>query len=115
MPNPEQPSDDDRRAFPRFSTSLRARVASEDGTPVDATTVNLSEDGILVSGEELPVGGRIRIELELGSAGWQVMEADVVRAEIEEGGPGALAAQFANVATTGGREAIRSFLHDHFA
>lgn len=114
MPN-RDPKSNDRRAFPRFSTSVRARVAGADGDAVDATTVNLSEDGVLISGEQLPVGGRIRLELELGDAGWQVVEADVVRAEVVGDGPGALAARFADVATTGGRDAVRSFLQDHFA
>ena len=114
MPSPDPPANDDRRAFPRFSAALRARVASEDGAQVEATTVNLSESGVLISGDELPLGGRVRIELELGEAGWQVVEADVVRAEADAEGPGVLAAQFADIAATGSRDAVRSFLQGHF-
>ena len=114
LPDSDPLPDDDRRAFPRFSATLRARVATEDAEPVEATTINLSENGVLVSGEQLPLGGRVRIELELGDAGWQVVEADVVRAEGDHAGPWALAAEFADVATTGGREAVRSFLQERF-
>ena len=114
MPNPDVRSDNERRAFPRFSAALRARIAGESGDRLDATTVNLSESGVLISGQQLPVGGRIQLELELGEGGWQLVQADVVRAGLEDDVPGALAARFADAATTGGRNAIRAFLRENF-
>jgi hypothetical protein len=106
----------ERRAFPRFATSLRARVLDESGRPVEGEVVNLSESGALISTEHPPRTGRVRIELELDEHGWQVVDAEVVRSEeAAPEAPGRLAAQFAGVAASGGREAIRAFLQEHFA
>ena len=48
----------------------------------------------------------MRIEIELAEIGWHSLDAEVVRSE-DAGGT--LAARFAEVATEGGREAIRAF------
>ncbi len=95
---------DDRRAFERADVELQARVLVG-GETVEAQSVNLSEGGILLAGTDFPSAGQVRIEIELAEIGWHSLDADVVRTD--EGG--ALAARFAEVATEGGREAIRAF------
>jgi len=95
---------DDRRAFRREDVELPARVLVGDET-VEAQSVNLSEGGILLAGTDFPSASQVRIEIELAEIGWHSLDAEVVR--LDEGG--ALAARFAEVATEGGREAIRAF------
>jgi hypothetical protein len=95
---------DDRRAFQREDVALSARVLA-DGEAVDAQTVNISESGILLAGTDFPSATQVRIEIELAEMGWHSLDAEVVRNE----GGSALAARFAEVATEGGREAIRAF------
>jgi hypothetical protein len=105
----------DRRAFPRFVASMRARVSDEDGVTSNAEVINISEGGVLINGEQLPLNGRVRIELELDELGWQVIDAEIVRTVAGADGPGQLAARFAGVAASGKRDAIRAFLQEHFA
>lgn len=95
---------DERRAFRRESVALSARVLA-DGETVDAQSVNLSEGGILLAGTDFPSASQVRIEIELAEIGWHSLDAEVVR--MDEGS--ALAARFAEVATEGGRDAIRAF------
>jgi hypothetical protein len=104
---PEHPPD--RRAHPRFATSIRARVAADDEV-IEGEVVNLSEGGVLIGGEAFPPAEQVRIELDLAERGWQAVDAEVVRVEYKEG---QLAARFAEVATSGGRSAIRAFLREH--
>jgi len=104
----------ERRAFPRFAASMRARVSDQDGVTADAEVINISEGGVLINGEQLPRDGRVRIEIELDELGWQVIDAEVVRAAPSADGPGQLAARFAGVAASGERGAIRAFLQEHF-
>lgn len=101
---------DDRRAFQREDVELPARVRIGDET-VDAQSVNLSEGGILLAGTDFPSASQVRIEIELAEIGWHSLEADVVRLD----GGSALAARFAEVATEGGREAIRAFFATRLA
>ncbi len=95
---------DDRRAFQREDVELSARVLA-DGEAIDAQSVNLSEGGILLAGTDFPSATQVRIEIELAEIGWHSLDAEVVRTD----GGGALAARFAEVATEGGRDAIRAF------
>lgn len=95
---------DDRRAFRRADVALPARVVVG-GDTVTAQSVNLSEGGILLAGTDFPSASQVRIEIELAEIGWHSLDADVVRHDAG----GALAARFAEVATEGGREAIRAF------
>ena len=95
---------DDRREFPREDVELAARVLA-DGEVVEATSINLSEGGILLAGTDFPSATQVRIEIELAEIGWHSLDAEVVR--MDSGS--ALAARFAEVATEGGREAIRAF------
>ncbi|MDH3225649.1 MAG: PilZ domain-containing protein [Thermoleophilia bacterium] len=111
----ENEQSSDRRAFPRFAASMRARVSDEDGVTADGEVINISEGGVLINGAQLPLDGRVRIELELDELGWQEINAEVVRAVPSADGPGQLAARFAGVAASGERDAIRAFLQEHFA
>ena len=111
----ESDQSSDRRAFPRFATSMRARISDGDGPSVDGEVINISEGGVLIDGAQMPLHGRVRIELELDEQGWQVIDAEVVRSVIDSEGPGQLAARFAGVAASGERDAIRAFLQEHFA
>lgn len=97
-------SHDDRREFQRADVALPARVLV-DGETLEARSVNLSEGGVLLAGTDFPSATQVRIEIELAEIGWHSLDADVVRTD----GGGALAARFAEVATEGGREAIRAF------
>ncbi len=101
---------DDRRAFQREDVALPARVLIGEDR-VDARSVNLSEGGILLAGTDFPSASQVRIEIELAEIGWHSLDADVVR--LDEGGT--LAARFAEVATEGGREAIRAFFASRLA
>ena len=95
---------DDRREFRREDVELSARVLA-DGETVEAQSINLSEGGVLLAGSDFPSATQVRIEIELAEIGWHSLDAEVVRMD----GGGALAARFAEVATEGGREAIRAF------
>ncbi len=95
---------DDRREFQREDVELPARVLA-DGEIVDAQSINLSEGGILLAGTDFPSATQVRIEIELAEIGWHSLDAEVVRVDAGS----ALAARFAEVATEGGREAIRAF------
>ena len=101
---------DDRRAFQREDVALPARVLIGEDR-VDARSVNLSEGGILLAGTDFPSASQVRIEIELAEIGWHSLDADVVR--LDDGGT--LAARFAEVATEGGREAIRAFFASRLA
>lgn len=96
--------DDERRAFRREDVALSARVRTGDET-IEARSVNLSEGGVLLAGADFPSATQVRIEIELAEIGWHSLDAEVVRND----SGGALAARFAEVATEGGREAIRAF------
>lgn len=100
-------SDDERRAHPREEVELPARV-SAGGERVPARTLNVSEGGVLLAGADFPSSAQVRIEIELAEMGWRSLDAEVVRREPTAAGT-ALAARFAEVATEGGREAIRAF------
>ncbi len=102
----EKPPHTERRAHPRVYVGLAARV-SAGGQQVDAVSVDISEGGVLLSGSDFPSADRVRIEIELAEMGWHAIEADVVRRET--GDDTRLAARFAEIATDGGREAIRAF------
>jgi len=100
----------ERRASPRFEIRLPARVRVGDRT-VEAETVNISRDGVLLGADELPEGARVHVEILLEDHGWQRLEADVVRRSPASGdGVAKLAARFAQVASDGSRDAIRAFL-----
>ena len=101
---------DDRRAFQREDVALPARVLIGEDR-VNARSVNLSEGGILLAGTDFPSATQVRIEIELAEIGWHSLDADVVR--LDDGGT--LAARFAEVATEGGREAIRAFFASRLA
>jgi hypothetical protein len=97
---------DERRAHPRASAELPARVIA-DGSVVEAQSVNLSEGGVLLAGTDFPSASQVRIEIELAEIGWHALDAEVVRHDARESG--AMAARFAEAATGGGREAIKAF------
>jgi hypothetical protein len=101
---------DERRAFQREDVALSARVVS-DGESVEAQSINLSESGILLAGTDFPSATQVRIEIELAEIGWHSLEAEVVRADDGR----TMAARFAEVATEGGREAIRAFFASRLA
>jgi len=103
-------SDDapDRRRSPRMTVALPARVVG-DGWSREVATVDLSEDGVLLSGDDFPSATRVRLEIELAELGWRSLVADVVRHEERSAGGEQLAASFARAATEGGRSAIRAF------
>lgn len=102
------PSTSDRRRSPRMSVALPARVVGADSTHA-AETVDISEDGVLLSGADFPPGSQIRLEVELAEAGWHSLDAEVVRREEAANGDDRLAARFARIATEGGRGAIQAF------
>ncbi|MGI9539372.1 MAG: PilZ domain-containing protein [Miltoncostaeaceae bacterium] len=108
-------SDRERRVHPRVYADLAARVVADDGTETEARSVNLSEGGVLLSGGDFPDGDTVRIEIELAELGWHSLEAEVIRRESTDGEDDRLAARFAQVATDGGREAIRAFFDAHIA
>lgn len=97
---------DDRRVHQRKDVELAARIVAGDET-VDAQSINLSEGGILLAGADFPSASTVRIEIELAEMGWHSLDAEIVRRD--DGPTGTLAARFAEVATEGGREAIRAF------
>lgn len=103
--------ENERRAAPRHDVSLPARLRVGDDV-IDAQTIDLSHDAVLIGGEDFPSAGEVYIEIELAELGWQRLPADVVRRA--EGDDNLhLAATFADAAASGGREAIRAFLAQH--
>ncbi|HWH13689.1 MAG TPA: PilZ domain-containing protein [Miltoncostaeaceae bacterium] len=109
-PTPSETGDaTERRRSPRMTVALPARVVG-DGWSREVATVDLSEDGVLLSGADFPSATRVRLEIELAELGWRSLVADVVRREERGQGAGErLAATFARAATEGGRSAIREF------
>ena len=97
---------DDRRLHRREDVELAARIVAGDES-VEVQSINLSEGGILLAGADFPSANTVRIEIELAELGWHAMDAEVVRRG--GGAEGTLAARFAEVATEGGRDAIRAF------
>lgn len=103
---------DERRVHARVDVDVPVRV-SADGRTTAARSVNLSEGGILVAGADFPSAGQVRVEIELAELGWHEFDAEVVRGGGADGDGSRLAARFAEVATRGGRDAIREFLLRH--
>ncbi len=101
----------DRRAAPRVDVELPARLHVGDDV-IDAQTIDMSHDAVLIGGEDFPSASEVYIEIELAEMGWQRLAADVVRTH-QDGGGVQLAAIFADAATTGGRDAISAFLRRH--
>lgn len=103
------PPEGERRATPRVDVQLPARLHVGDEV-VDAETIDISHDAVLIGGEDFPSGSEVHIEIELAELGWQRLAADVVRRG-NQGDADHLAATFADAATGGGRAAIQEFLH----
>ncbi|MEQ8839792.1 MAG: PilZ domain-containing protein [Miltoncostaeaceae bacterium] len=101
-------SQDDRRAHPRRDVELPVRVTAGDAV-VEAVSVNLSEGGALMAGDDFPSASQVRVEIELAELGWHAIDAEVVRHGTDDDGSESLAVRFAEAATHGGREAIRDF------
>ncbi len=80
---------------------------------IDAHTIDISRDAVLIGGEDFPSATEIHIEIELAELGWQRLAAEVVRRADDREGGVHLAATFADVATAGGRDAISAFLKRH--
>ena len=97
---------DERRAHPRAAAELPVRVIA-DGAVTEAQSVNLSEGGVLLAGNDFPSSRQVKIEIELAEMGWHALDAEVLRHDSRPSG--ALAARFAEAATGGGREAIKAF------
>lgn len=105
---------DERRAVPRVDVQLNARLHVGDDV-IDAQTIDISNDAVLIGGEDFPSGTEVYIEIELAELGWQRLAADVVRRH-EVGDEGVrMAATFADAATAGGRDAINAFLRRHLS
>lgn len=104
----------DRREHPRVEARLEARVSTA-GRTVEAESLNISEGGILLAGNDFPAAGRVRLEIELAELGWHAIDAEVVRRGDAGSGAQTLAARFAQVATEGGRDAIRAFFETRLA
>lgn len=107
-------SEDDRRAHPRRDVELPVRVTADDDV-VEGTSVNLSEGGVLMAGDDFPSSSQVRVEIELAELGWHAIDAEVVRRGVDEDGRESLAVRFAEVATQGGRDAIREFFRARLA
>ncbi|HMM48345.1 MAG TPA: GNAT family N-acetyltransferase [Miltoncostaeaceae bacterium] len=105
----ESDASPERRAHERHAVALPVRVRV-DGRDVAARTVDLSEGGVLVAGRDFPSADQLRIEIELAELGRHEIEAEVVRRDGATDGADSLAVRFAEVASHGGREAIREFL-----
>ncbi len=108
----ETEPDNERRAQPRIDVSLPARIHVGDDV-IDAQTIDLSHDAVLLGGDDFPSAREVFIEIELAELGWQRLPADVVRRATDDGDAMQMAATFADAATTGGRDAIRAFLDQH--
>lgn len=103
----EEPQDE-RRAHPRRDVELPVRVSVDDEV-VEGVSVNLSEGGALMAGDDFPSASQVRVEIELAELGWHAIDAEVVRRGTDDEGRESLAVRFAEAATQGGREAIRGF------
>ena len=82
---------------------------------IEARTIDISNDAVLVGGEDFPSATEVHIEIELAELGWQRLAAAVVRRQTVGAGGVRMAATFAGAATTGGREAIAEFVQRHLA
>jgi hypothetical protein len=110
MNDQERPAE--RRASPRVDARLPARLHVGDDV-IDAQTIDISRDAVLIGGEDLPPASRVHIEIDLAELGWHRLAADVVRRQ-EVGPDGArMAATFAGAASSGGRDAIAEFVRRH--
>jgi hypothetical protein len=100
----EKPPQDERRANRRVDVQLPARLHVGDDV-IDAQTIDISHDAVLIGGDDFPSANEVYIEIEL---------ADVVRRQ-DAGDDGGvqMAATFAGAATSGGRDAISAFLKRH--
>ncbi len=108
----ENPPQDERRANPRVDVQLPARLHVGDDV-IDAQTIDISHDAVLIGGDDFPSANEVYIEIELAELGWQRLAADVVRRN-DVGDDGVqMAATFAGAATSGGRDAISAFLKRH--
>jgi ribosomal protein S18 acetylase RimI-like enzyme len=110
QPDPQ----DERRSHPRTEIELAVRVTG-DGAGAEARSVNLSEGGILMAGDDFPSAAQVRVEIELAEFGWHTLDADVVRRGTDGDGRESLAVRFAEAATQGGRDAIREFFESRLA
>lgn len=103
----------ERREHPRADVDLPVRV-SAGGTLAEARTVNLSEGGLLLAGDDFPSAAQVRVEIELAELGWHALDAEVVRRGDADGRQ-SMAVRFAEAATHGGRAAIRDFFRARLA
>lgn len=108
----DTPAQDDRRAEPRVDVQLPARLHVGDDV-IDAMTIDISRDAVLIGGDDFPSAGEVFIEIELAELGWQRLAADVVRSQTDGNDGMRMAATFADAATSGGRDAISAFLRRH--
>ena len=108
----DDPHQDERRASPRLDVQLPARLQVGDDV-IDAQTIDISHDAVLIGGEDFPSAREVFIEIELAELGWQRLAADVVRRQDDEDEGVRMAATFADAATAGGRDAISAFLKRH--
>jgi hypothetical protein len=109
----DHPSEGDRRATPRVDVQLPARLHVGDEV-IDAETIDISHDAVLIGGDDFPSGTEVHIEIELAELGWQRLAADVVR-QGSQGDSDHLAATFADAAAGGGRSAIQEFLRRYLS
>lgn len=108
----DDPPQGERRATPRVDVQLPARLHVGDDV-IDAQTIDISHDAVLIGGDDFPSASEVYIEIELAELGWQRLAADVVRRQ-DGGDDGVqMAATFADAATVGGRDAITAFLKRH--
>ena len=108
----DDPPQDERRATPRVDVQLPARLHVGDDV-IDAQTIDISHDAVLIGGDDFPSASAVHIEIELAELGWQRLAADVVRRNENADGGVHMAATFADAATAGGRDAINAFLKRH--
>lgn len=108
----DDPPQDERRATPRVDVQLPARLHVGDDV-MDAQTIDISRDAVMIGGDDFPSASEVHIEIELAELGWQRLAADVVRRNDTGDGWVHLAATFADAATAGGRDAINAFLKRH--
>lgn len=80
---------------------------------IEAQTIDISHDAVLVAGEDFPPASEVHIEIELEELGWQRLAAAVVRRQAVGTDGVRMAATFADAATAGGREAIAAFVQRH--
>lgn len=80
---------------------------------IEAQTIDISSDAVLLGGDAFPSGTDVHVEIELAGLGWQRLAAAVVRRQTAGADGVHLAATFAEAASTGGREAISAFVRRH--